>query len=165
MFLLLALLACGDKAPSDDTSAADTGAAGADDDGGSDDTGAGDDGAGDDGGDDTGDGAGGDSDPGDTSGGDDTDDFCADVATVTYNSFGQGFMTENCQGCHASTAPQRYGAPEEVFFDTVEDCWTWSERILARSTGDSPTMPPQGGVNEDDRTRLEWWLRCADPGT
>ena len=95
----------------------------------------------------------------------DTGDFCDDVATVTYNNFGQGFMTENCQGCHASTAPNRYGAPEEVSFDAVEDCWTWVDRILARSTGDSPSMPPQGGVSDDDRIRLSWWLRCADFGT
>lgn len=92
-------------------------------------------------------------------------DFCDGAPTVTYESFGRGFLTGNCQGCHASTAADRYDAPEEVTFDTVEQAWAWAEDILEVATGDEPAMPPQGGVAEDDRTRLEWWLRCADPGT
>ena len=84
---------------------------------------------------------------------------------VTYANFGRSFMTENCQGCHASTTADRYDAPETVIFDTVEDCWGFKERILARSTGDAPSMPPSGGVFEDDRTLLEVWLRCASEGT
>ncbi|MCB9742394.1 MAG: hypothetical protein H6740_07340 [Alphaproteobacteria bacterium] len=91
--------------------------------------------------------------------------FCADVPLVNYDNFGQGFITHMCQGCHASTTPNRYGAPEDTTFDTVEEVWAWSDRILARSTGDEPTMPPAGGTNEDDRTKLEWWLRCAEPGS
>lgn len=91
--------------------------------------------------------------------------FCAGVPVVNYNNFGGGFMTENCQGCHASTTEDRYGAPEGVTFDTVEEVWAWSERILVRSAGDSATMPPAGGVSEDDRTKLGWWLVCADEGT
>lgn len=96
----------------------------------------------------------------------DTDvDPCADAPAVTYNNFGRGFVTESCQGCHASTAPNRFGAPVEVVFDTVEDCWKRAERILARSASDTPTMPPQGGVFPDDRARLRWWLTCAPSGT
>lgn len=91
--------------------------------------------------------------------------FCKDAPTVNYDNFGHGFMTENCQGCHASTAPNRYGAPEDVAFDSVEDCWRWRERILARSVGEDASMPPNGGVSEDDRTRLSWWMICAEDGT
>ncbi len=96
---------------------------------------------------------------------DTADLFCAGAPTLAWSNFGQGFLLENCQGCHASTAVDRYGAPEGVVFDTVEDAWLHAPRILARSTGDAPTMPPQGGVSADDRTRLEWWLRCGTPGT
>ena len=101
------------------------------------------------------------------SGGVDTDgeDLCEDVPTLTWNNFGNGFMLENCQGCHASTAANRYGAPEGVYFDTVDDTWTHASRILTIATGDDPSMPPQGGVLEDDRTKLSWWLSCAEPGT
>ena len=95
----------------------------------------------------------------------DTGDFCEGVPTVSYNDFGDGFLTEFCQGCHASTAENRYGAPENVTFDTVEQAWAFSERILARAAGDDATMPPAGGVDSDDRTRLVWWLQCAEEGT
>jgi uncharacterized membrane protein len=91
--------------------------------------------------------------------------ICDDAALVTYENFGQGFMTENCQACHASTAPDRYDAPEEVFFDTKADAWYWRDRILARSAGDDASMPPNGGVDEDDRTRLRWWLECSPEGS
>ena len=93
------------------------------------------------------------------------EEFCAEVPLLNYANFGQGFITENCQGCHASTTTERYGAPAEAYFDTVQDCWNWADRILVRSAGDDATMPPQGGVTEDDRTRLQWWLLCAEEGT
>lgn len=95
----------------------------------------------------------------------DTGDFCDGVPAVNYNNFGRGFMTESCQGCHASTTANRYGAPEGITFDTVEQVWGWSSYILQIATGEGATMPPAGGVSEDDRTRLSWWLRCAPEGT
>ena len=94
--------------------------------------------------------------------------FCRDAPDITYASFGRGFMTGNCQGCHASTAENRHDAPEDYVFDTVEDCWRFASSILAVATpldGDDPSMPPLGGVTDDDRTRLMWWLLCAEPGT
>ena len=90
---------------------------------------------------------------------------CAGAMTVTWNSWGRGFLTEACQGCHHSEATQRYGAPDDIVFDTVDDAWTHADRILARAAADDPTMPPAGGVTEDDRTRLVWWLTCGEPGS
>lgn len=86
---------------------------------------------------------------------------CADAPVLTWDNFGGGFLVENCQACHASTAPDRQGAPSDVVFDTEEDAWAWSARILARATGDAPDMPPQDGIDADDRTRLDLWLRCG----
>jgi uncharacterized membrane protein len=112
--------------------------------------------------------------PADTAAGDDTaptdtgpdaTDPCADIPLVTYNNFGNGFMTENCQGCHASTTADRYGAPESVTFDSVDEVWALAERILARAASDDATMPPAGGVSEEDRTKLGWWLQCTDAGS
>ncbi len=91
-------------------------------------------------------------------------DFCEDAPVVTWNNFGQGFITEACQGCHASNTPDRYGAPETVVFDTVEVTWQQADRVLARATGDYPTMPPLGGTLQSDVQKLEYWLRCAEPG-
>lgn len=90
---------------------------------------------------------------------------CADVPLVNYNNFGQAFITHTCQGCHASTAADRYGAPEDSTFDTVEQVWAQRDRVLIRAAVDPPTMPPAGGSSEDDRVRLRWWLECAEEGT
>lgn len=90
---------------------------------------------------------------------------CADVPVVNYANFGEGFVLHYCQGCHAASTPDRYGAPEAVAFDTVEQVWAMRERILALAAGDPASMPPAGGTSADDRTRLTWWLECAEEGT
>ena len=86
--------------------------------------------------------------------------FCADVAVSTWDNFGAGFISGNCQSCHASTTATRHGAPDEVTFDDEEEVLAQADRILARATGEDPGMPPQGGVGDDDRYRLGVWLRC-----
>ncbi len=90
---------------------------------------------------------------------------CIDAPGVYWEDFGEGFLTGSCQSCHATTAPDRNGAPEEVIFDTVEDAWEWRDSILDRATGESPTMPPLGGVTEDARMKLTWWLLCGEEGS
>jgi uncharacterized membrane protein len=90
---------------------------------------------------------------------------CADVPVVTYANFGEGFVLHHCQGCHASSTPDRYGAPADVTFDTVDEVWAWRDRILERSASEPPTMPPAASTTADDRTRLRWWLECAEAGT
>ena len=92
-------------------------------------------------------------------------DACVDIPTITYANFGEGFLLENCQGCHSSSTVNRHDAPEEVTFDSVEEAWNWSAVILAVAAADEPSMPPNGGITDDDRTRLEWWFSCAAPGT
>ena len=94
--------------------------------------------------------------------------ICADAPLLTYANFGRGFLIEYCQGCHASTTVDRHGAPGEgdpggaVFFDTLDEAWEQADRILARTL--SETMPPSGGVADEDLVRLEWWLSCGEEG-
>ena len=88
------------------------------------------------------------------------DDRCADLPRVTWDEWGWGFMTTYCQGCHASTAPDRYGAPEGVFFDTEADTLLWAERVRIRTLEDLD-MPPAGGVPPDELEILGWWLDCG----
>lgn len=85
---------------------------------------------------------------------------CDDAPVVTWNNFGQGFLIENCQSCHASTSPNRHDAPEAVVFDTLADVKAQKDRIQARALGEDPTMPPEGGVSDDDRALLQIWLDC-----
>jgi len=89
-------------------------------------------------------------------------DICIDAPYVDYEIFGAGFMTGQCQGCHASTTPDRQEAPEEFFFDGVDKVQQYAMAILAATTGDDPIMPPAGGVDEYDRYLLEVWLTCWD---
>jgi uncharacterized membrane protein len=90
---------------------------------------------------------------------------CADAPVVTWETFGHGFVTENCQSCHASTTLDRHGAPESMVFDTVDDVWANADRVLVRAGAEPPTMPPEGGTTADDRELLQTWLTCAEKGT
>jgi uncharacterized membrane protein len=91
-------------------------------------------------------------------------DVCADQPVVTYENFGQGFMTQHCQSCHASAlvGDARSGAPASVSFDTAADVGRFASAILDVSV-ENDAMPPGGGVADDDRARLEIWLRCFAP--
>lgn len=109
----------------------------------------------------------------DTGSGTDTagDGMCADAPIETFETFGSGFLLENCQSCHATTSTNRNGAPTDVVFDdgdgvpAVDAAWLWAGRILARAATEPPTMPPMAGTTADDRHRLLVWLTCAEPGT
>jgi uncharacterized membrane protein len=83
-----------------------------------------------------------------------------EVPLVDWDTFGHGFLTTYCQGCHASTTPDRRGAPEAVTFDTEEDALAWRAQILGAAASEAPTMPPNGGPSDDDRERLSIWLTC-----
>lgn len=86
--------------------------------------------------------------------------ICDDAPFVSWDSFGHGFLVEQCQPCHATTAVDRYGAPEEVTFDDEEIALAQKASILRVATGDAPTMPPAISVEERDRYLLEVWLSC-----
>ena len=87
-------------------------------------------------------------------------DHCNDATFLSWETFGDGFVTENCQACHASTSPNRNGAPESVSFDSYEQSISHGEQILAVVTSDNPTMPPEGGIDEQTRQQVYTWLTC-----
>ena len=87
---------------------------------------------------------------------------CDQAPLVNYDNFGQRFLIHNCQACHASTTNNRYGAPEDVFFDTKEATSLWLDRIHATTIGEGGSMPPAGTIAEDDHIQLYWWLVCEE---
>ncbi|MCA9621269.1 MAG: hypothetical protein KC731_19740 [Myxococcales bacterium] len=93
----------------------------------------------------------------------DVPDECDEAPSVTWQTFGRGFLTTHCQGCHASTAPDRRGAPPGLAFDDEASVAQHRDAILASVTGDTPTMPPNGGPTQDDRDRVALWLLCDPP--
>lgn len=86
---------------------------------------------------------------------------CDEAPVTTWDNFTAGFLTQNCQVCHAGTAPDRHGAPDDVTFDTEEDAWRWADALRRSAVEAGAAMPPGGGVSEDDRWRLGVWLDCG----
>jgi predicted CxxxxCH...CXXCH cytochrome family protein len=90
---------------------------------------------------------------------------CTEVPRVTYGTWGSGFLTANCQGCHASTATWRLDHPgqiaDDVHFDDEGQVALFADRIGARVFG--ATMPPAGGLIDGDLDRLHIWLTCFPP--
>lgn len=88
-----------------------------------------------------------------------------DSQALTYQTTGAPFVNTWCRGCHASALPadMRQGSPAQTNFDSLEQVRAASARILARATGEAPTMPPAGGPSAAERERLARWLRCGAP--
>jgi hypothetical protein len=89
---------------------------------------------------------------------------CPPGSTLTYESFGRGFLGANCQRCHGARGPDRQGAPSGYDFGTAEDARAWRERIYARAAGSNTTMPP--GPDDppaEEREKLADWLSCGAP--
>lgn len=82
--------------------------------------------------------------------------------TLTYKSFGAGYMAENCQNCHG--ASDRKGAPAGYDFGTLESVRNHKRRIFARAAADNVTMPPgPDDPPEAGRNQLAEWLACGAP--
>jgi uncharacterized membrane protein len=95
----------------------------------------------------------------DDAGADTAEDTCA-TYDLTWANFGAGWFATYCDACHAADAPNRYGAPENVTFDTPAEVRAWADRIRLRVL-EEETMPLGGGVTADDRILLETYLDCA----
>lgn len=85
---------------------------------------------------------------------------CAALPDVTYDNWASGHLRTHCAGCHAAETPERYGAPDAVTFDTLAEVRDGAERIHARVVVEG-TMPPAGGVTDEERTLLEIFLVCG----
>ncbi|MDP2308163.1 MAG: hypothetical protein Q8P18_19240 [Pseudomonadota bacterium] len=79
---------------------------------------------------------------------------------VTWQNFAQGYFASYCQSCHASTTPDRHGAPEGVDFATEAETREQAAAVR-RTVLTNSTMPPGGGLLEDDVALLTEWLDCA----
>jgi uncharacterized membrane protein len=92
----------------------------------------------------------------------DSADPCRDAPVVTYDNFGRGFLTQNCQPCHATSAPDRHGADPAVTFDSYDDVVAAWDAIARVTTGEDAVMPPAGGIVDEDRALLAIWLTRAE---
>lgn len=104
----------------------------------------------------------------------------ADRASLTWESFGQDFMTTYCTQCHASTLThsQRNGAPLYHDFDSLQGTMKIPDHVDEQA-GKGPDatnrlMPPSrcpstpGGKldidclkpSDDQRAKLASWIAC-----
>jgi hypothetical protein len=84
---------------------------------------------------------------------------------VTWESFAAGTIKTWCTPCHSATVPvtERAGAPLGVDFDRYEDVVLHGPSVAVRVSGDSPSMPPSGGLTEVERAKLADWILCGAP--
>lgn len=87
--------------------------------------------------------------------------ICDSGSDVTYADFGETFIRQHCQGCHASSSNDRHGAPESVHFDSIEDIWERRDDILRVTTSDEADMPPAWKLDEDNIRLVQQWLECG----
>ena len=86
--------------------------------------------------------------------------WCDTAMDVTWGNFGEGFVLTHCQGCHAEDAPQRFGAPATVSFDDESDVLT-NRSAMLRTILEAESMPPAGGLTDDEKLLVEVWLTCG----
>ena len=84
---------------------------------------------------------------------------CDSESTPIYSDWVEGFLSSKCQSCHASTSANRYGAPEDIYFDTEEAALYWLEDI-ERTVIQTPSMPPSAGVRDEELLLLQQWIDC-----
>ena len=85
---------------------------------------------------------------------------------ITYATVAEPYLRNYCTGCHATKLPManRFGAPESVNLDTYADARQWAVRSYVRSVH-FQTMPPSGGISDNERRRFKQWALCGAKGS
>jgi hypothetical protein len=100
-----------------------------------------------------------------------TGSSCPADSTLTYASFGKGFMDRYCVRCHASTlsGSERNGAPSDHDFDTLEGIHATEPEHIDEQAAAGPdhvntAMPPdEPRPSENERRELGEWVACGMP--
>lgn len=96
--------------------------------------------------------------------------ICPEGSTLTWDSFGKGFMDSYCVRCHSTklTGAARQGAPNDHNFDSVEllrDELDYTDEQAAAGPDSVNTAMPIGAPTptEAERRMLGEWLACGAP--
>jgi uncharacterized membrane protein len=96
--------------------------------------------------------------------------ICAEGSALTYENFGNAFLTTYCARCHAASVkgPARQGAPADHIFDTVDQVRAFAVEIdkgaavgPSASNNGMPVGTPT--PTNEERLRLGEWLACGAP--
>ena len=101
-----------------------------------------------------------------------TETECPPTSTLTYENFGQAFMTSYCTNCHATTlvGADRNGATVDHDFDVLAGIRGQAMHI-DQAAGIGPAaenrnMPPAEETaqpTDAERRQLAEWLSCGSP--
>lgn len=93
--------------------------------------------------------------------GDPTGSTCPADSELTYASFGQQFMQNNCLSCHGT------GGPQSPTLSSIEQIRAHSDEMdRAAASGPNGTntfMPDGASVSTEERRKLGEWLACGAP--
>lgn len=102
--------------------------------------------------------------------GEPTNATCPQDSTLSWDTFGESFMTSYCTRCHSArlSGADRHGAPSDHDFDNAALVREMSEHIdeIAAAGPDAiNTSMPIGEPlpSEDERRKLGEWLACGAP--
>lgn len=79
---------------------------------------------------------------------------CPPESTLTYETFGQALISDNCLSCHAGKESPR--------LDTVAAIRANKTAILREAVG-TAAMPEDSDMVLEDRQALGEWLACGAP--
>jgi hypothetical protein len=93
---------------------------------------------------------------------------CPEASTLSYESFGKGFMDKYCVRCHSSKLEgesARMGAPAGHDFDSFEGIIGVAEHVdqyAAKGPESTNVMMPPSGERPtmEEREQLGQWLAC-----
>ena len=95
---------------------------------------------------------------------------CKEGSTLTWDSFGEKFMTDYCTRCHASSlaGAARQGAPSDLNFESAPLVRVHTGHIDQQAAGGPAgvnTAMPLGAPapTEAERSSLGEWLACGAP--
>lgn len=100
----------------------------------------------------------------DGDGGDGGDGIDCAQSTLTFENFGEPFISNHCLECHASavTGAARNNAPASVNFDSRTLVETQAGRIKARvSAGSMPPSTAASTPSQTERSDLSEWIDCG----
>ncbi len=91
--------------------------------------------------------------------GDSTGSVCPTDSALTYENFGQNFMSTYCIACHASKESPHLGTVEQIRAHLSD-----IDRAAASGPNSTNTFMPEGGsVPTTERQKLGEWLACGAP--
>ena len=89
----------------------------------------------------------------------DTSSVCSEAEQVEWNYWAKGFFDTYCRGCHSSEALNRFGAPEQINFDSEDEVFAQADEIYS-SVIIRQTMPKGGGLEPQLLESLAVYLQC-----